>query len=147
MAYQIEWLLENHIVFVKIEGVSTVADFQEINEKTLVLLKASPAERVHCILDSTFSREEPTLMEQARIFTVIESDRLGWLLDITQANRTIRFINMTLMHLKRVRYRHLASMEVALAFLKDHAPSLPPFEIDDLRVHIQRDDLVSEQRT
>src|SRR5690348_160826 len=126
MTAQISWLVENHIIYWKAEGVTTIAEIKEAEAKVLQMFAQSPAALVHIIFDLQAVTAMPSLAENIRAkFEFPLNPKCGWSILIGIKDPVQKMIVSILGGIFKSRMRLVPSKLVAMELLESVDANLP----------------------
>lgn len=128
MAYEISWLIDERLILITFTGVLTREDLYAVSEAAFTMAESGTAP-VHSITDGTHLTSVEIGIDDLRKIMENRSYKSGWSVTVTPG-RMERFLASIANQLFRMKSRHFATFEEAIAFLKDIDPTLP--EISDL---------------
>jgi hypothetical protein len=127
MPYEMSWLKENRIIFVRVYGKFTVKELALYEKELTSYLDASTVPLVHVIGDLTGSIWLPGLKHLVTLPSG-NHPRLGWAIIVGTMNPVERTLLRLTAAFFRLRFRVFASMEDIIPFLQQMDPTLPAME-------------------
>lgn len=125
MNVRLEWLIENRVMLLTLQGDICEDDFVGMGDQLAAMMDAGDAP-IHLIADS--SRQSKPLLDihaTRSIFSVLRSDKFGWAIHIGGTNnRAVGMISSVISQMLGIRYRPFDTIEDAIAFIEDQDPSL-----------------------
>jgi hypothetical protein len=123
MAYQIEWLLENRVLYIKAVGDVTIEDLEAAISIMTTMLDNGEAP-IHSISDNRFVGKFPTSLSTLRKLMTPHPKAKGWSL-LIQNNTATRFIGEMLTRFSgQSKIKSFTTLVEGLAFLERNDPSL-----------------------
>jgi hypothetical protein len=123
MAYEIEWLVDNRVLYIKPVGDVTVEDMEAAIERMQVMMDNGEAP-IHSISDNRFVGKFPTSLSTLKKLMTPHPKVTGWSL-LIQENTATRFISEMLTRFTGQRnIRSFKDLSEGLAFLKRNDQSL-----------------------
>src|SRR5215216_5065128 len=117
MPFEISWYQPQRVVLMKIEGILTPEETQEVVTKTTVMLNES-REMTHFLVDTrTLQRIEniPAALKAVQSGPV--HPLMGWMIVVGRMNPMVKFVLDFVGLLTKSRYRRFDTMPEALSFL------------------------------
>lgn len=125
MPFKVSWYIPDHILYTRMWGQVSHDDLTEMNHLLNQHLDESSQQMVYQITDdSEVQGISPSLADMKQSITVLTHPRLRWVLVVGEVNLFINFMVSTLMHLFRVRYRRMKTLDEALKFVVEQNPAL-----------------------
>ena len=94
MAYQVQWCIENFVLFTTYSGKMSVQEFIEVNTLKLSYVESSP-ERVHLIADMrSLDSVEPSVSELSSVIKVLGHERVDWVIGIGMSQMQSMMLKM-----------------------------------------------------
>jgi hypothetical protein len=124
MPFRIDWLVEQHLVYINVHGVTTVDDLQAYDEYALRVLDNSPHPLVHTIYDYTHAQIVPPLQATVKM-KAGKHPNVGWVIFVNMQDIMTRFILSTASQVFRLRFRSFKTLEEALDFIQAVDSTLP----------------------
>jgi hypothetical protein len=125
MPYQISWLLQDRVIYARLEGVQTIEEIRQANSelKTFLVVGKPP---IHLLLDSRKLEGVPLNLAELRQSTKnVRNPGVGWVIHLNNVQSPLLdFLADILAKFLEVRYRRVRTVEEAVAFLKQQDPSL-----------------------
>lgn len=121
MAYDIDWLIENEVIFVRYHDSINVDELKESMQVILALTEASSRQLVHTIIDSRDLKENLKPLDAMRATREVRPHvRAGWTCAILPQYAPLLelAVNMATSVVK-LRYRITATFEEAQVFLEE----------------------------
>ena len=120
MPYSMKWYIKDELIHLQYWGVTTVDELRESMVKSSEWIENSPREIVHTIIDVGGIVEQVSLKDSMRIVREIGThSRGGWSLTIGEKSKLIQMSSALGSSIFKVRYRSFATLEQALAHLKE----------------------------
>ncbi|MBE2268401.1 MAG: hypothetical protein IAE80_09245 [Anaerolinea sp.] len=123
MAVEVDWGVENRILYTRGSGNVTVAEFKAAMSKGLGLLETAPV-NVHDVFDFLEVEQHPSLPQLLEFRSFFSHPKLGWMIIVSQ-NKTITFFSALIAGINNNRLRAFTSLAEALEFLASRDETLP----------------------
>jgi len=127
MPLQIEWLVEDKVVFAQLSGHFSIDE-----AKTMVLTgdnmtKESEAALIHTLIDVRKLETYPKNIVQTRnlIQSTVTKKHFGWIVTYGHIDPLLRFFSSMVFNIFKVRVRSFETREDAIKFLKSVDKTLP----------------------
>ena len=116
-----EWLIPNRLIYAYAEEGPVTLDEYQIHNSRLVAYLTAGTPLVHVILDSHPKHKAPVpnIRQIAVILSFLRHKSLGWSLVISPKQDPLNFGSAVLSQLFKVRYRRMADVAEAIAFLRE----------------------------
>ncbi|MCA0458081.1 MAG: hypothetical protein LCI00_29210 [Chloroflexi bacterium] len=119
MPYQLDWYIENEILYSRYFGTVTPDDMQACLQKAMEMIESSPREIVHSINDVGDVLEAVSMKDSMTILRKVGTHpRAGWSFSIREKSRLIKMTGAMGSSLFKLRYRAFETLEEALEYLK-----------------------------
>ncbi len=120
MPIQLQWLVQDRVIFGEYSGVITADEFRQAMSQTMTMIESSTMPLVHVIVDNTHVDEYPKSIPVLHDATkdLFSHPRYGWLLVYGQTDRLSSFFLQVITSLFKVRFRMMQSRADAVAFLQ-----------------------------
>jgi len=129
--FRIDWLVEQHLVYINVHGTTTVEDLRAYDEYALRVLDESPHPLVHTIYDYSQEQIVPPLQETVKM-KAGKHPNVGWVIFVNMQDIMTRFIDImtrfilsTASQVFRLRFRSFKTLEEALEFIQSVDSTLP----------------------
>jgi hypothetical protein len=126
------WAVQGRVVMTRFSGKYTLEDVEEsISQYATMVVNEGKPPFIHNIMDGTtvteLSQDVLSLIKVSKLMrSTLNDTRVGWILSVDpDPHPVLRFVGVALMQMTKVRYRHLSTMEEAIAFLADVDDTLP----------------------
>lgn len=127
MAYELNWMVENRVIYERLSGNITLDEIREVG-KLVSEHVAVGTPLVHLVADLTEVGKFPmNLREINNMFENPHRERFGWMIGITN-NQLVRFFGTMIPQLQGARMRMFTSVDEALRFLQSVDETLPKLE-------------------
>jgi hypothetical protein len=131
MAYEISWLVENRLMYIKYVGDMTVEDLELAIQEMQALLDVGEAP-IHTISDNRFLGQFPTSLSTLKKLMTPHPKAIGWSV-LIQENTATRFIGEMLTRFSgQHQVKSFARLRDALTFLERNDTSLGTLSNRDL---------------
>lgn len=138
MAYQIDWLVQDRVIYAKVWAEQTLEEIQESNEAVLQYLNAGTP-LIHIILDDSGLEKTPVNLAQLKGATqFLRHESLGWGITIGKTSGTTKFLTGMLASLFGIRYRRCETLEEALEFLQQRDTTVNWTDVDTRLAALQK---------
>jgi hypothetical protein len=125
MPQQVEWLVDQRILFSTLWGELTLEDIMTNSNVGIGMSEAvSHDHLIHTILEGRGIIKMPSLRDQLTM-KVKRASNTGWIIIILNPNRLYKFMGSTVMQLTGSHYRLLESWEEAVNLLTSVDTTLP----------------------
>lgn len=124
MPFRIDWLVEQHLVYINVHGTTTVEDLRNYDDYALRVLDESPHPLVHTIYDYSQAQIVPPLQETVKM-KAGKHPNVGWVIFVNMQDIMTRFILSTASQVFRLRFRSFKTLEEALEFIQSVDSTLP----------------------
>lgn len=118
MAYNIDWYVENRVIYARMAGDVTPQEFRTLLQNRVLMIDDVEDGEVHLIYD--FSRLN-LLQNFGQIVQAIPKTRqeqMGWMIMVGDSTPIKRFWSEAIARVSHIKYKHLDKIEQALAFLQ-----------------------------
>lgn len=128
MAHKSKWLVDEHIIFNKMDGEVTPDDIRAVVEDNIPMMdNESEAKLIHIIYDmreTTLKGDVVAFQKASR--AMFTHGRMGWLLVINSSeNRIVNMMASMVSKIFSAQFRQFTSLEDGLKFLNTMDISLP----------------------
>src|SRR5262245_9504813 len=110
MPYQVNWLVEKHVVEIKLIGLFTVSELKEVDEAALGLVKQYPDNTIHLFFDLTTMTYSPPL-SALRGVQLLRQPNVGWAANYGTFNPLFRVLTTPLTKLFGLKQRFFNSRD------------------------------------
>ena len=138
MPYNLMWLMENRVLYIRYFGVFTREDLENsLAESTEMRTQANAINGengplVHTVSDVLqMEGQEIGVTDAQQQLRAMRNQRVGWSVYVSD-NRARRFMAALGHQFAGMRYRAFGNLPVALAFLQEADPTLPPLKLPDI---------------
>lgn len=118
MAYNIDWYVENQVIYARMAGEVTPQEFRTLLQNSVLMIDDVEVGEVHLIYD--FSRLEH-LQNFGQIIQAIPKTpqaKMGWMIIVGDSTPIKRFWSEAFARVAPIKYKHLDKLEQAMAFLQ-----------------------------
>lgn len=136
MPFRIDWLVEQHLVYINVHGETTVEDLRAYDDYALQILDKSPYPLVHTIYDYSHAQIVPPLQETVKM-KAGKHPKVGWVIFVNMQDIMTRFILSTASQVFRLRFRSFKTLEEALDFIQSVDSTLPSLNSPSVKNTIQ----------
>ena len=124
MTSEIQWLIYNRVMYVKLSGEISLDEMREYNEYAIQLIDEGIAP-VHAILDDEDVQKIPmSVNELSNVLRVFRHPGRGWLVAIGNSGRVERMILSLMTQFFRAQFQRFESTKEALDFLREQDETL-----------------------
>jgi hypothetical protein len=125
MPYQVDWLVEQRIIELKIIGLFTLAELKEVDAIATEMAQSSAANDIHLLFDLTKMTYSPPLSAM-RSTQLLRQSNIRWGINYGTFNPLFRVMTTPLLKIFGIKQRFFANRAEALRFLQSIDASLPP---------------------
>lgn len=119
MRNEINWLVKDKVVLIKVNGDVTVERVQDTSAQVIELLELTPSNAVHIMVDET---NQGRMIRSLKLFSsageFIKHPKVKWLVVFGNEDPIANFLAATLAGLARVQYRRVATLDEARDFVE-----------------------------
>lgn len=135
MPFQMEWLIENRVIFHRISGKRQADEQAEMNRKAQLFLNEAQTP-LHFIVDiQSLEKELNSVQNVFRDVKHLNLTNLGWVVIISD-NRVFQFVATTVLSLLgKSQCKAVSSLNEALLFLKSKDASLEFPKLSNSEAH------------
>ncbi len=123
--YEIEWLVEDHVILIKSYHID-MSSLEDMIQEVHGMVEMSERPLVHTIWDTLDQNVYPKQIN--KIFEIVKpmltNERFGWMLVLVE-NPMIKFLSQVGTSPFRVRYRTFNNLDEAMIFLQERDVTLP----------------------
>jgi hypothetical protein len=124
MAYNIDWYVENRVIYARMAGDVNPQEFRTLLQNSVLMIDDVEDGEVHLIYD--FSRLD-LLQNFGQIVQAIPKTRqeqMGWMIMVGDSTPIKRFWSEAIARVALNKYKRLDKVEQALAFLQKQDPNI-----------------------
>lgn len=126
------WLVEGHLILVRMWGAWTDDDLRAFDEHACRILETINVPLVHIIFESSELESVPSI-KALRDVRSRTHPRAGWSLEVGVHNPILRFVMSAAAQMVKNRIRFFPSLADAVAFIQDVDSTLPDLSQLDLK--------------
>lgn len=116
MSHSVSWLVENHIVLLRLYDVFAPTEIAPTFKETVNLIETSPLPRVHTIVDTLDVIKMGSLVDVVKeLRAIVPSPKSDWTIIVMTAAPLIRWVTDAGLQVTQFRYRRVATIAEALA--------------------------------
>ncbi len=132
MPYQVNWYIENQIIYTHYSGIMSPDDLRESLQKCLQMIESSPREIVHAISDVGDVVEAISMKESLNILRETGTHpRSGWNFTIRQKSSMMKMVAAMGSSIFNLRYRTFDTLDESLRYLKDFDQNISWEQVDE----------------
>jgi len=129
MPFEQQWIIPNHVVFVKLSGILTVEEIGASFEMSMDFVDEHLGENpIHFLHDWTELEIFPTslaLIKRSTNRKLKDRSKLGWVVAYSSDQFMLRFISDIVFRIFQVHFRMVENLDQAQMLLQNIDPTLP----------------------
>ncbi len=127
MAIEIDWYFEGRILQVTTSGVLTSDEMAEADTQIVQYLETVTVPLMHVLIDNHDEIANPGIRSYAQL-KCARHPKIGWVVSYGSSNKLLLTIGSISAQILRLRYRHVATLDAALALLQERDVTLPDLQ-------------------
>ena len=118
MAYNIDWYVENQVIYAKMVGEVTPQEFRTLLQSSALMIDEVEVGQVHIINDVSQLEQMPNFAQIVQAIPKTPQPQMGWMLIVGETTPIKRFWGEAFARVSPIKYKRLDKLEQALAFLQ-----------------------------
>ncbi len=127
MAISMGWLIEDHVLYLKLSGKISLGELENAIENLLILIDQSPTSPIHVFSDLSDMDSIPLDLHGLANVSIklVNNPKMGWSVMIKTHQSFFEQIVNLVGRIARADYHFVDSLDEGIAFLAEHDDTLP----------------------